>query len=212
MFVWILSDFENVGIPEGWKCPYFEDVEKYYTDYTINADNYFDDGDMFYAGVYFALNGEFDEIEIKYLKWWLDPTNWDVAEDTYVDYSLKDIDGFDYETSDMFFYAVYQAEQGEFDEIESCEAYTYLVDDYNSVWDDPFYKEETINHYNWHPMGECYKISQEFNSNLGQAIQYIYRSGGPVTKHDDVTEDLQKAINFLQYEIERIKNEKDSSN
>lgn len=68
--------------------------------------------------------------------------------------------------------------------------------------------QDSINppYYTWHPVAECYQISQEFNSNLGQAIQYIYRSGCPgFTKSEDTTEDLLKAIRFLEFEVERLK-------
>ena len=60
-------------------------------------------------------------------------------------------------------------------------------------------------YYTWHPIAPAYKISQEFDGNLAQAIQYIYRSGCPGnTKHVDITEDLRKAIRFLEFEIERL--------
>lgn len=62
------------------------------------------------------------------------------------------------------------------------------------------------NYYTWHPI-ECKVVTNHFSFNLGCAIKYIWRSGGPVTK-GSVLEDLQKAINYLQFEIERIKNEK----
>lgn len=57
-------------------------------------------------------------------------------------------------------------------------------------------------HYKWHPSGvECVQISQEFPSNLGQAIQYIWRAG---KKSDQpVVRDLEKAVWFLQAEIRR---------
>ena len=65
--------------------------------------------------------------------------------------------------------------------------------------------QQEVGYYSWHPQGECIKFSQEFSGNLAQAIQYIYRSGCPgATKFLDTREDLQKAIDFLQYEIERI--------
>ena len=65
--------------------------------------------------------------------------------------------------------------------------------------------QQEVGYYSWHPQGECIKFSQEFSGNLAQAIQYIYRSGCPgATKFQDTREDLQKAIDFLQYEIGRI--------
>ena len=67
-------------------------------------------------------------------------------------------------------------------------------------------------YYKWHPVSECVKISQEFCSNLGQALQYIWRSEttnpNAVTKGktiDEVIDDLQKAQNFIGYEIDRLK-------
>lgn len=83
----------------------------------------------------------------------------------------------DIEESLIYRYAVWQAIQGEFD--------------------------STVDYYNWHPEIECYKVSQHFPGNLAQAIQYIWRSGGPVVK-DNVKQDLEKAIDFIQYEIERL--------
>jgi hypothetical protein len=43
-------------------------------------------------------------------------------------------------------------------------------------------------HYNWHPRG----------------IEYIFRSGGTVTK-GDVETDLEKAIWYLRRELERLR-------
>lgn len=118
---------------------------------------------------------------------------------------------WDYNDINAFCYSLYLQTEDNPDEsflVDSkhiCQNYNraYYVEDYLSEWNSVL---EPVNHYNWHPIGECYKISQEFNSNLGQAIQYIYRSGGPVTKHEDVTEDLRKAIQFLEFEIERLNN------
>ena len=58
-------------------------------------------------------------------------------------------------------------------------------------------------YYGWHPVAECIQISQHFNGNLAQAIQYIWRCG----RKPDVSavKDLEKAISFLRFEIERIK-------
>lgn len=67
-------------------------------------------------------------------------------------------------------------------------------------------------YYKWHSVSECVKISQEFCSNLGQALQYIWRSEttnpNAVTKGktiNEVIDDLQKAQNFIGYEIDRLK-------
>lgn len=58
-------------------------------------------------------------------------------------------------------------------------------------------------YYGWHPVAECIQVSQHFNGNLAQAIQYIWRCG----RKPDVSavKDLEKAMNFLKFEIERIK-------
>ena len=67
-------------------------------------------------------------------------------------------------------------------------------------------------YYKWHSVSECVKISQEFCSNLGQALQYIWRSEtlnpNAVTKGqtiEDIIKDLEKAQNFIGYEIDRLK-------
>lgn len=67
--------------------------------------------------------------------------------------------------------------------------------------------KEVVNHpqhYTWHPSGiEAVTICEGFNYNLGNAIAYIWRSGGAVIK-GDVETDLQKAIWYIQRELERI--------
>lgn len=72
-------------------------------------------------------------------------------------------------------------------------------------------KQSTVNkpnYYTWHPAIECYKVTQHFMSNLGQAIQYIWRSGNPeATKgqsKEELIQDLRKAIRFIEFEIERL--------
>jgi hypothetical protein len=66
-------------------------------------------------------------------------------------------------------------------------------------------KHEAVDHpvhYNKHPSGvECIQIVEYMNFNLGSAIKYIWRhnlKGTPV-------QDLEKAIWYLQREIERRK-------
>lgn len=69
---------------------------------------------------------------------------------------------------------------------------------------------DTVNHpdyYNWHPACECADVTQEFDFSLGNAIKYIWRAGGPVTKGRDSREvitDLQKAIWYIQRKIEMV--------
>lgn len=67
-------------------------------------------------------------------------------------------------------------------------------------------------YYNWHSEIECVKVSQKFSSNLGQAIQYIWRSEtlnpNAVTKGqsiDEIVKDLEKAQAFIQFEIDRLR-------
>lgn len=56
-------------------------------------------------------------------------------------------------------------------------------------------------HYNWHPRVECVQVAQEFGFNLGSAIKYIWRAGRKDS--NSAEQDLRKAIQFLQFEIER---------
>lgn len=55
-------------------------------------------------------------------------------------------------------------------------------------------------HYNKHLSGiECIQVVQHFNFNMGNAIKYIWRAddkGNPI-------QDLEKAIKYLQFEIQR---------
>ena len=73
-------------------------------------------------------------------------------------------------------------------------------------------KEETkSNYYTWHSKVSCKEVSQEFMSNLGQAIQYIWRSNTLKTTKGqskaEVIADLNKAIDFIKFEIERLEDE-----
>lgn len=73
--------------------------------------------------------------------------------------------------------------------------------------------KDTINpnYYKWHPVCEARMITQEFTTNLGCAINYIWRVASPDARKYDSQEgrvqDLQKAIRHLEFEIERIKAE-----
>lgn len=71
-------------------------------------------------------------------------------------------------------------------------------------------KEETKpNYYTWHSKVSCKEVSQEFMSNLGQAIQYIWRSNTLKTTKgqtkEEIIKDLEKAQDFLGFEIQRLK-------
>lgn len=55
-------------------------------------------------------------------------------------------------------------------------------------------------HYNLHPSGvECITIAKHMNFCLGSALKYIFRADNKGTP----IQDLRKAIQFLEYEIER---------
>jgi len=58
-------------------------------------------------------------------------------------------------------------------------------------------------HYKRYPV-ECIQITEHMNFCLGNAVKYVYRAGD---KGDAVT-DLQKAIWYINREIERIQNAK----
>jgi hypothetical protein len=56
-------------------------------------------------------------------------------------------------------------------------------------------------HYTSHPSGvECIQITEHMNFNLGNALKYIWRAD---LKHDDATEDLRKALFYIEREIGR---------
>lgn len=57
-------------------------------------------------------------------------------------------------------------------------------------------------HYTRHPSGvECIDIVEHMSFNLGNAIKYIWRAG---QKADPIGQDLQKAVWYLNREIERL--------
>ena len=56
-------------------------------------------------------------------------------------------------------------------------------------------------HYNQHPKGiECIDIIEDFPFNIGNAMKYLWRAG----LKGEVTEDLDKAIWYIQREKERL--------
>ena len=63
--------------------------------------------------------------------------------------------------------------------------------------------EDTVNHpphYKNHPSGvECIQITEHMNFCLGNAIKYIWRAD----LKNDAIEDLQKAVWYVNREIER---------
>jgi len=59
-------------------------------------------------------------------------------------------------------------------------------------------------HYKSHPSGiEVIEITEHMNFCLGNAIKYILRAG---LKSQDATEDLKKAVWYINREIQRINN------
>lgn len=56
-------------------------------------------------------------------------------------------------------------------------------------------------HYNSISGVECIDIVEQFNFNRGNAIKYIWRAG---LKGDEI-EDLEKALWYIQREIDRVK-------
>lgn len=56
-------------------------------------------------------------------------------------------------------------------------------------------------HYNAHPSGiECIRVVEHMTFNLGNAVKYIWRAG---LKSTDPVQDMRKAIQYLEFEIER---------
>lgn len=61
-------------------------------------------------------------------------------------------------------------------------------------------------HYNSHPSGiECIQVVEWMGFNLGNAVKYIWRADH---KSESPIEDLEKAVWYLQREIERVKGQK----
>lgn len=61
--------------------------------------------------------------------------------------------------------------------------------------------------YNKNPSGiECIEVARHLNFNLGNAMKYIWRAG---FKTKDSTEDLKKAIWYLNDEISRLESLKE---
>lgn len=66
-------------------------------------------------------------------------------------------------------------------------------------------------HYTQHPSGvECIDITKHFNFCCGNVIKYIWRCG--LKGGESSLKDLMKARQYIDFEIERVKDEeKDSS-
>lgn len=65
-------------------------------------------------------------------------------------------------------------------------------------------KYEKVNHPDHYFRGgmECIDVSETFSSNLGQAIQYIWRAG--CKPGVPIEEDLKKAVWMINREITRL--------
>ena len=70
------------------------------------------------------------------------------------------------------------------------------IDKRNDFITHPHHYAETV------PGIECIQVTQHFNFNRGNAIKYIWRAGQK-DKEKEI-EDLKKAIQYLEFEIERI--------
>lgn len=65
-------------------------------------------------------------------------------------------------------------------------------------------------HYTSDPSGiECIEITRHRNFNVGNAIKYLWRAG--LKDSDATVQDLQKAVWYINDEIERIKLENEKS-
>ena len=62
-------------------------------------------------------------------------------------------------------------------------------------------------HYTNHSSGvECIQIAEYMSFNLGNAMKYIWRCG----EKDDAIQDLEKAVFYLQREIDRLRRHSDA--
>jgi hypothetical protein len=58
-------------------------------------------------------------------------------------------------------------------------------------------------HYNSHPSGvECIEVTRHMTFNVGNAIKYLWRAG--LKDRNPSTQDLKKAVWYLEDEIKRI--------
>lgn len=67
-------------------------------------------------------------------------------------------------------------------------------------------------HYNSHPSGvECIEIIRHYDFNIGCAIKYLWRHGlkeeEGINIKEKAIEDLEKAIFYINDEINKLKNE-----
>src|SRR6478735_10387832 len=78
--------------------------------------------------------------------------------------------------------------------------------EFEVVEPEPEPEPEAVNHpahYNADPSGiECIEVVRHRNFNIGNAIKYLWRAG--LKDEDSEVQDLQKAIWYIQDEIERL--------
>lgn len=74
----------------------------------------------------------------------------------------------------------------------------------NTEWDG---KETVVHplHYNQHPSGvECWDIAQYYTFNVGTVFKHLWRAGLKDTTPEGTLEDHEKALQYLQKEINRL--------
>lgn len=65
-------------------------------------------------------------------------------------------------------------------------------------------------HYTSHPSGvECIDIAMHFNMCLGNVIKYVWRAG--LKNNNSKLQDLQKALQYLEFEIGRVKKHEEAA-
>lgn len=70
---------------------------------------------------------------------------------------------------------------------------------------DPFDPVKRPEHYNSHPSGvECNTIARYYSFNIGSAIKYLWRHG--LKSNAPAAQDIRKAIQFLEFELDKIEN------
>lgn len=71
------------------------------------------------------------------------------------------------------------------------------------VGDDHYEIIKHPKHYNSHPSGvECITIIEHFNLNIGTTVKHLWRAG--LKPGMDTLDDLKKAQQYLQFEIDRV--------
>ena len=71
----------------------------------------------------------------------------------------------------------------------------------------PYYKQDAVDpdHYKFPGGAEVIHISQWLTANAAQALQYVARSSRIDGKNKgDASEDIRKAITFLEFELKRL--------